>query len=173
MKIIESYNDFELTVDSKKRLYNELHYRERDHIAERLPAGKSVWIDSNGDATNPNVLAFENEKWKGIFDPHMPIKFYKYFNSPTLVQAINKYIKPTSVVIYQSEEFRYLTPEELQYKIEFMVDSYPTKIFIYIDMLGIDFNKLKYSYTHIIESVVTQNTIIHDLNDFKYLLEIN
>ena len=114
MKIIESYNDFELTVDSKKRLYNELHYRERNHIAKRLPAGKSVWIDSNGDATNPNVVAFENEKWKGIFDPHMPIKFYKYFNSPTLVQAINKYVKPTSVVIYQSEEFRYLPPEELQ-----------------------------------------------------------
>jgi len=173
MKIIESYNDFELTVDSKSLYDSIIHYRERDYVAKRLPAGKSVWIDSNGDGTNPNVVAFENEKWKEIFDPHIPIKFYRYFNSPTLVQAINKYIKPASVVIYQSEEFRYLTPEELRYKIEFMVDSYPTKIFIYIDMLGIDFNKLKYSYTHIIESVVTQNTIIHDLDDSKYLLEIN
>jgi len=174
MKIIESYKDFELTIESKKALYSAMHDKAYvDNITKRLPAGKSVWIDSNGDAMKSNIVAFENEKWKGIFDPRKPVKYYKFFNSPTLVGAINKYIKPTSVVIYQSEEFKYLTPEELQYKIEFMVDSYPTKIFIYIDMLGIDFNKLKYSYTHIIESVVTQNTIIHDLKDFKYLLEIN
>lgn len=174
MKIIESYKDFELTAESKKKLYAEMHVVEYlDNITKRLPAGKSVWIDSNGDATNTNIVAFEDEKWKETFDPSLPIKFYRYFNSLTLVQAINKYIKPTAVVIHQSEEFKYLTPDELQYKIEFMVDSYPTKIFIYIDMHLIDFNKLKYSYKHIIESVVTQNTIIHNLNNFKYLLEIN
>lgn len=174
MKIIESYKDFELTAESKKKLYAEMHIVEYlDNITKRLPAGKSVWIDSNGDATNTNIVAFEDEKWKEIFDPSLPIKFYRYFNSPTLVQAINKYIKPTAVVIHQSEEFKYLTPDELQYKIEFMVDSYPTKIFIYVDLHLINFNKLKYSYKHIIESVVTQNTIIHNLDDFKYLLEIN
>jgi len=174
MKIIESYKDFELTIESKKTLYSAMHDKAYvDNITKRLPAGKSVWIDSNGDTTNKNIVVFENVKWKEIFDPHMPIKFYKFFDSPTMVQAINKYINPTSIVIYQSEEFRYLTPDELRYKIEFMVDSYPTKIFIYVDMLGTDFNKLKYSYTHIIQSVITQNTIVHSLSKFKYLLEIN
>ena len=174
MRIIESYKDFNLTVEAKKRLYTELHPEDYlDKINSLLPAGKTVWIDSNGDAMKSNIVAFENEKWKGIFDPRKPVKYYKFFNSPTLVGAINKYINPTSIVIYHSEEFRYLTPEELRYKLEFMVDSYPTKILIYLDMIGIDFNKLKYSHSHVLESVLPENTVVHNLEDFEYLLEIN
>ena len=133
----------------------------------------AMYSSNDGDAMKSNIVAIENEKWKGIFDPRKPVKYYKFFNSPTLVGAINKYINPTSIVIYHSEEFRYLTPEELRYKLEFMVDSYPTKILIYLDMIGIDFNKLKYSHSHVLESVLPENTVVHNLEDFEYLLEIN
>jgi len=177
MKIIESYNDVDLSVESKKTLYKKLHpQRHKNFIINLLPGGKSVWIDSHGDGSKANVVAFEHKKWKGIFDPRVLIKYYSEFNSPTMAQAINKYVNPTSIVAYESEEFRYLTPNELCDKIMLLVHLFPTKVLIYINLVNIDFNKLKYSKTYIIENVkkkINQNTIVHNLDNFKYLLEIN
>jgi hypothetical protein len=176
MKIIETYNDISLNTDSKKLIYNKMHDKMHQAIIlNLLPNGKSVWIDSCGDGVNSDIVAFENEKWQGIFDSST-IKYYKEFNSPTLVQAINKYINPLSVVIYQSDEFKYINEQELINKINLLVKSYSTKLLIYIDIIFIDFNKLKYSNQHIIENTkkhINQNTTVHTIDNFKYIFEIN
>ena len=173
MKIIESYNDFELTVDSKKKVYESMHeQKHNDFITKLLPKGKSVWIDSCGDSYNPNIVAFEESKWKGIFDPKKLIKYYSSLKSPTFIQAINKYINPTSIVMYESEAFRYVTVEEIQDNISYLLDSFNCKLIIYLDMRFIDFNKLKYSHEHILQTI-NQNFKIHTIDNFKYVLEIN
>ena len=177
MKIIESYNDFDLTVESKKVIYKQMHKQEYlESIRSHMPKGKSVWIDSNGDSIRENIIAFEHRKWQGVFDPRVPIKYYDDFKSDTMFQAINRYIRPTSVVIYESEEFRYVTPETLCDNLKFLHGSVDTKILIYIDLIGVDYNKLKYTKEKIIDDIKInfgKKIIVHGLDHFKYLLEIN
>ena len=61
--------------------------------------------------------------------------------------------------------------------IKFLIKSFPKiKLLIYIDTTFIDYNKLKFTGKHIIESTqknITQNTIIHTYDKFKYIFEIN
>jgi len=177
MKIIESYNDVELSPEAKKKLYEVSHKQQyKNTIYNLLPEGKSVWIDSAGDCNKANIVAFEHRKWEGIFDHHMPVKYYSKVNSTTMVNAINKYIVPTSIVMYESEEFRYITTKELIDKVCFLHASFNAKLIIYINLIYVDFNKLKYTQSYIIEQVKAQtppNTIIHHINKFEYLLEIN
>tara|TARA_R110000803_G_scaffold170054_1_gene233142 strand:+ start:679 stop:1215 length:537 start_codon:yes stop_codon:yes gene_type:complete len=177
MKIIESYNDFDLTVESKKVIYKQMHKQEYlEAIKSHMPKGKSVWIDSNGDGRQENIIAFEHRKWQGIFDPRVPIKYYNEFKSKTMVQAINKYIKPTSVVIYESDEFRYITPETLCNNLKFLHKSFNIEILIYIDLIGVDYNKLKYTKENILDDIKInygRKITVHRLDNFKYLLKIN
>tara|TARA_R110000868_G_C10446221_1_gene725903 strand:+ start:36 stop:572 length:537 start_codon:yes stop_codon:yes gene_type:complete len=178
MKIVNNYKDLgELGIDAKKIIYSKIKNKiYQKNILELLPNGKSVWIDSYGSYNNdPNVISFENAKWKGIFKS-ADIKYYKDFYSPTLYESINKYIKPSSIVIYGSCEFRYINKQELMDNINFLIKSYHTKLLIYIDTVFIDFNKLKYSPQHIIEETkkhTDSRCKIHSLNDFKYIFEIN
>ena len=177
MKTIKSYKEINLTVESKKAIYNQIHQQEHlQTILSQLPKGKSVWIDSNGDGTQENIVVFEHRKWQGIFDPRVPIKYYDEFESKTMVQAINKYITPTSIVIHESEEFRYVTPEELCKKINYLDTSFDTKILLYVNMIFIDYNKLKFTKGHIINHIVSnfgEKIKVHVLDNFKYLLEVN
>ena len=177
MKIIESYNDFELTVESKKVIYEQIHRQEYlEAIKSHVPKGKSVWIDSNGDGKQENIIAFEHRKWQGIFDPRVPIKYFNQFKSKTMVQAINKYIKPTSVVVYESEEFRYVTPETLCDNLKFLHESYDTMILVYVNLRLVDYNKLKYTMENIIDQITInfgRKITVHGINQFKYLFKIN
>ena len=177
MKTIKNYSELgELSVEAKKTIYNLIHNKTcLLDILNLLPKGKSVWIDSFGDGINPNIIAFENRHWKNIFNSST-IKYYGDFYSSALIQSINKYIKPTSIVIYQSMEFRYINEKELLEKMKFLIKSYPTKLLIYINTIHIDFNKLKYSSQHIIKNTkknINQDMKVQTINNFKYIFEIN
>mgnify|MGYP004346307447 CR=1 FL=1 len=102
-----------------------------------LPVGTSVWIDSGVKDCSNNMIAFENEKWKDIFEPHTSTKFYRNLTSPTLAEAIKKYIGPTSVVMYESEEFRYVTTSELINKIKYLVNALGVKLILYVKALAV------------------------------------
>jgi hypothetical protein len=177
MKTIKSYKELELSSEAKSIIYEISHaQRYKNEICRLLPEGRSVWIDSAGDSTKPNIIVFEHKKWKEIFDPRLPIKYYDNFSSPTLVQIINKYICPASVVIYESDELKYLTPQELITKLDFLHRSYSAKLIVYINLLHIDFNKLKYTPIHVLNLIKGQmpsSTIIHTINRFRYILEMN
>jgi hypothetical protein len=177
MKIIKNYDDLgELSTDAKKIIYFKIKTKvHQKTILDLLPSGKSVWIDSNGSNISSNIIAFENIKWKGIFNL-TDIKYYRDFYSQALSQVIKKYIKPSSIVIYQSCEFRYINEKKLIDNINFLIKSYPIKLLIYIDTVFIDFNKLKYSNQCIMEKTresINQKSNIYKLDDFKYIFEIN
>ena len=177
MKIIKNYNELgELSIDSKKIIYfkikNKIHQK---YMLELMPKGKSVWIDSGADDSNPNITVFENLKWKGIFES-TGIKYYRNFFSKTVHQSINKYIKPSSIVMYQSCEFRYVNEQTLINNINFLIGEHFSKLLIYIDTVFIDFNKLKYTPQQIIKNVeikLKSKCKVHNIDDFKYVFEIN
>ena len=179
MKTIQNYSELgELSTEAKRIIYEQMHDRiHQDYLLKLIPEGKSVWLDSFGHGLGSNIIPFENQKWKTIFDQPNNIKYNNNFRSPTLIQSINKYIKPSSIIIYQSEEFMYVNKKELIDIIKFLIKSFPKiKLLIYIDTTFIDYNKLKFTGKHIIESTqknITQNTIIHTYDKFKYIFEIN
>ena len=177
MKIIDSYNDITLDAKSKKIIYGHLHLGQNiERIEKLLPAGKSVWIDSNGDTSKSEIVAFENEKWKDVFETNKPIKFYKTFLSDVMVNAIQKYIQPTSIVLYESEEIKYLNTQQLIEKINYIVKCFHCKVIVYFDLLFTDFNKLKYPYDHIatqIKNNITANNILHNIDHFRYIIEVD
>lgn len=177
MKIIKNYDDLgELDIDSKKIIYSRIKSKiHQKYMLELLPSGKSVWIDSGADNINPDIIAFEHQKWKGIFES-TDIKYYRDFFSKTVHQSINKYIKPSSIVIYQSCEFRYVDEQTLVNNIIFLIGEYSFKLLIYIDTVFIDFNKLKYTPQQIIKNVggkIKSKYKVHNIDNFKYILEIN
>lgn len=177
MKIIDSYNDITLDSQSKKTIYKRLHLgKNMEHIEKLLPPGKSVWIDSNGDIGKSHIVSFENEKWREVFDADASRKFYKTFLSDVMVNAIQKYIQPTSVVIYESEEIKYLDVPQLIEKINHIVSCFDCKVIVYVDLLFADFNKLKYTHNSIATKVkenITSNNKLHNIDDFKYIIEVD
>ena len=179
MKTIQNYSELgELSTEAKRIIYERMHDRiHQDYLLKLIPKGKSVWLDSFGHDLGSNIIPFENQKWKTIFSLPNSIKYYNNFRSPTLIQSINKYIKPLSIIIYQSEEFMYVNKKELIDIIKFLIKSFPKiKLLIYIDTIFIDYNKLKFTGKHIIENTqknITQNTTIHTYDKFKYIFEIN
>jgi len=175
MKIIESYKDLKiLDVDAKKTIYKKIHETTfKKKLNKILPNGKSVWIDSAGVA-NKNRYIFENGKWKGIFKSKK-IKYYKDFFSPTLMQAIKKYIHPNFMVLNNCEEFRYLTPDQFTAKLEIISNFYQIKIFICFNTILLDFNKLKYTNIWIIKKIIKNFSKykIHKVDYFHYIYELN
>lgn len=174
MKTVESYNDLShLDLNAKKIIYKNMHNSLfLQHIKNLLPYGVNVWIDSAGTPNTSNIV-FENIKWKGIFN-FSDIYYYQDFYSPTLQQSINKYIKPSSVVLYQSEELKYHDQKKLINIMNFLIKSYSAKLFMYIDTAYIDFNKLKYSNFHIIEKVknnLASHCKVHMFDEFQYVFE--
>lgn len=176
MKIVESFNDLpNLDIEAKKIGYFKFRNKDnQQNILKLLPQGPSVWIDSNGVDINSNIIAFENIKNKDILESKN-IRYYKNIFSKTLYQVINKYIKPSSIV-FLSEEFKYISDNQLIDNINFLKEYIPCKIIIHINTIFIDFNKLKYPITSIIEKI-KKNTDpackVHNLDNFKYIFEIN
>jgi len=175
-KIVKSYADLDtLDLDSKKKGYQRVRNKVyQQNILKLLPEGVSVWIDSNGVDISPNIIAFENFNNKDIFKPKS-VNYYKNTFSKTLYQYINKYIKPVSLVFYQSEEFRYITDDKVIENINFLSKLISCKIIVYIDIVFIDFNKLKYPINNIIAKIkknINLKCKVHNLDNFKYIFEI-
>jgi len=177
MKIIESYNDITLDAQSKKTIYKYLHLgKHRERIEKLLPSGKSVWIDSNGDPGQSQIISFENEKWKDVFNTDEHRKFYKTFLSDVMVNAIKKYIQPASVVIYESEEVKYLTVPQLIEKVNHIVSCFDCKVLVYFDLWLTDFNKLRYPHNFIalkVKDNIDADVKLHKIDNFKYIVEAN
>ena len=180
MKIIENYDELsteEIGLDAKKIIYKQSRdLKHLDKILELIPPhGKSVWIDSNGTDISENIIAFEHHKWKGIFETDA-IKYYKDFYSNTLHNAVKKYITPSSIVMYNSFELKYINENELVKILNFLIDCYQSKLIIHVDTIFIDFNKLKYSVDYIIKKVennIKKKSNIHKLDNLEYIFEIN
>ncbi len=173
MKVVKNYKDI-IKFDSKIQnlLFQKLHNK---HFSQKLKSlttkHKTVYIDS-GATPNKNTFVFENFKWKNVIK-QKNIKFYKDFYSNTMAQSINKYIKPDVVVFENSEEFKYITPNKLKHKIKIISAKYDAKLFICIDTVFLDFNKVKYTNDFIIKDIIKPKLRSHKIDNFKYVIEVN
>lgn len=179
MKIVKNYDDLgdQINLDSKKIIYAKVHSSKyQDRILPLLPInGKSVWIDSNGTDIDANIIAFEKYIWKGIFKSSS-IRYYRNFFSNTLHHAIKKYIAPSSIVMSNTSELKYISCKELIRIINFLITAHTSKLIIHVNTVYLDFNKLKYSIDHVIENVknnISKKTKLHKLDRVHYIFEID
>jgi hypothetical protein len=179
-RIIKNYKDLgEMSLEDKIAHYEISRTNPtRTEILDLVPNGKSVWFDNRGQYFSKNAIVFEQHKWKQVLQAKgndKDVYFYKNFFSPTMVGVINRYIKPASVVINHSTHFKYVTPEELTNNLKFLIDSYRVKILVSLNMLWIDFNKIKYTNQSVVNQVLKEldySVKAHKFHEYPYDLYI-
>ena len=120
---------------------------------------KSLWIDSFGHCFkvyNPNIISIE-----GIHNANL-LKGIPYVYFRANLQNIETHhelaetFKPEIIVSYRTEIFKYLTIPKLIKKIFDLKNIYNAELCIYMDLQFIDYNKLKYPITYIIDEIRQQ-----------------
>jgi len=127
-------------------------------ILDLIENKKSMWIDSFGycfNTYNPDIISIEyfgrsSTLLKGIPNIYFRPNLHNLTHHAELLETF----KPEIVVYFKSQIFKYLTVPELINKISGLKTIYTTQVLcIYLDLQFIDFNKLKYPITHIIDQI--------------------
>ena len=127
-------------------------------ILDLIENKKSMWIDSFGycfNTYNSDIISIEDFRrssnlLKGIPNIYFRPNLHNLIHHEELLETF----KPEIVVYFKSQIFKYLTVPELIKKISGLKNIYATQVLcIYLDLQFIDFNKLKYPITHIIDQI--------------------
>jgi len=151
-------------------------------MIKKIKNKKSILIDSFGYLfvkNNENVICFENKKWKKIFDkiPNFDKKVYitDNFFSDTMLQIIKKE-SPDYLVFSYTTILRYKSVEDLAEFINYVKTEFKNIILLFfIDMILIDFNKIKYSNNDAIEILKNKINSVFSykkISELDYFIEI-
>ena len=163
---------FKKWIKEKHRKITTDKYSE--FILDNLPQGRSLWIDSFGycfKSYNPNIYSIEL-KMRECFLKNLPDilcedGFYKIMD-----MHINyaKTLNPTSLVLYDSGLLKYYNIDEYIAFFKNMQNIYKIPIFIKLNLLFADFNRLKYNYNDIgnmMESTIPSSIIPFKINNLN------
>lgn len=151
-------------------------------IIEKIKNKKSILIDSFGYLfvkNNKNIICFENKKWKKIFDkiPNFDKKVYitDNFFSDTMLQIIKRE-SPTYLAFFYADILRYKSVEDLAEFINYVKKEFKSiSLLFFIDMIFIDFNKIKYSNNDAIEMLKNKVNSVFSykkISELDYFIEI-
>jgi hypothetical protein len=126
-------------------------------ILDFIDNKKSMWIDSFGycfNTYNPNIISIEEISRANLLKG-IPNTYFRYnLHDLKTHEELLKTVQPEIVVYFKSQLFKYLTVPELVNKISELKNIYNKQgLCIYLDLQFIDFNKLKYPITHIIDQI--------------------
>jgi len=126
-------------------------------ILDLIENKKSMWVDSFGycfNTYNPNIISIEGVRGRNLLQKIPNILFRPSLNNLKIHEELLETIKPEIVVYFKSEIFKYLTVSELVNKISGLKNIYAKQgLCIYMDLQFIDYNKLKYPITYIIDEI--------------------
>ena len=114
---------------------------------------KSIWIDSFGHGLSPEFISVESDTYSTILKSLGNVYFREELNNIATCRELVQTFNPEIVVYYKSQFFKYLTLPDLVSKITELAQEY-SKLVIYMDLVFIDYNKLKYP----IENLIIQMT---------------
>jgi len=196
MKIIKDYSEFIHSVENKTAIYKSEHENFRsfidkkpldsflhNKIIETLPVGNSIWIDSFGYAMGmEQIVSFEHRYFKEVFDrlsiKNKKIQFAGDFLAIRTIKTIEKIYNPSSLVFYFSPFLKYKTLEEYNLFLHLYFDSFSDKkIILLTDLKFVNFNRITVTNTmavnEICNNISKEQLKIHQLDTFKYMIEIN
>jgi hypothetical protein len=140
--------------EKHKKILTDLPY---SLILELIENKKSMWIDSFGycfNTHNPNIISIEGIRRRHLLKGIPNIHFRIDLNGLETHEELLKTFKPEVVVYFKSPIFKYLTVPVLINKISELKNIYANQeLCICLGLQFIDFNKLKYPITHIIDQI--------------------
>jgi len=113
---------------------------------------KSIWIDSFGYGLSDNFISIEHYRFHSLLGNLSNIYFRQGLHNIKTYNELIQTFNPEIVVYYKSEFFKYLTVSELIAKLKELKSIF-NNLIIYMDLLYIDYNKLKYPITHVISQI--------------------
>jgi hypothetical protein len=126
-------------------------------ILDLIENKKSMWIDSFGycfNTYNTNIISIEGVRARNLLKGISNIYIRPNLNNLKIHEELLETFKPEIVIYFKSQLFKYLTVPELINKISELKSIYANQeLCIYLDLLFIDFNKLKYPMQHIIDQI--------------------
>jgi hypothetical protein len=129
-------------------------------ILDLIENKKSMWIDSFGycfNNYNPDIISIEEISIVNLLKGIPNTYFRHNLHDLRIHEELLKTVQPEIVVYFKSQIFKYLTVPELINKIVELKNIYTNQtLCIYLDLQFIDFNKLKYPITHIIDQIHQQ-----------------
>ena len=151
-------------------------------LIEKIKNKKSILIDSFGylfGKNNENVISIENKKYKKIFDKIIDSNKKIYttdnFFSNTMLQIIKRE-SPTYLVFFYADILRYKSVEDLAELINYIKKELQNiSLLFFLDMTFIDFNKIKYTNSDVIEMLKNKIYLpfsYKKISEFDYFIEI-
>jgi hypothetical protein len=198
-KIISNYNDVIFNFKAHYIIYKLTHrnfvfwleHRKKEQypftdaqkiIIEKIKNKKSILIDSFGYLfvkNNENIICFENKKYKKIFDKiidsNKKIYTTNNFFSNTMLQIIKRE-SPTYLAFFYTDILRYKSVEDLAEFINYVKKEFKNiSLLFFIDMIFVDFNKIKYSNNDAIEILKNKINSVFSykkISELDYFIEI-
>jgi len=140
--------------EKHKKIQKDIPY---SLILDLIENKKSMWIDSFGycfNTYNPNIISIEEIRTTKLLKGIPNTYFRHNLHDLRIHEELLKTVQPEIVVYFKSKIFKYLTVPELINKIAELKDIYTEQgLCIFLDLQFIDFNKLKYPITHVIDQI--------------------
>lgn len=146
---------------------------------ERNINKKNIFIDSFGYFFNKGSICIENIRYEKIFHKILDPKKKFYTTNNFFSDDVTNFIKkesPQYVVFFYSIVLRYNTIEKLSELINcFKKKLEHINLLLFIDMIYLDFNKIKYTNIDAIEilkSKIDSKSFCKKISEFDYLIEV-
>lgn len=143
-------------------------------ILGNLPQGRSVWFDSFGycfKTFNKDIYSVEL-RMRESFLKNLPDILCEdgFYENMDAHRYYANTLNPKSIVLYDSGMLKYYNIDEYVSFFKNMQEIYNVPIFIKINLVFLDFNRLKYRYSdigNIIENMIPNSKIEFKVNNLN------
>ncbi len=143
-------------------------------ILDNLPIGKSVWFDSFGycfKSLNKDIYSVEL-RMRESFLKNLPDVLCEdgFYENMDIHRYYATTLNPKSIVLYDSGMLKYYNIEEYVSFFKNMQEIYNVPIFIKLNLVFLDFNRLKYKYSDvgdIIKTMLPESKIEFSINNLN------
>lgn len=128
-------------------------------ILQRIGNKRSLWIDSFGhcfNSYNTNIISVEYMRVQNLLKGLPNIYCRPNLDSLTTHIELAETFDPEIVVYFKSLLLHYVTIPELVQKITEIKDVYNVPICVYLDLIYINYNKMKYPINDIVQQINEQ-----------------
>lgn len=143
-------------------------------ILDNLPVGRSLWIDSFGycfKTYNKDIYSIEL-KMRQSFLNNLPDIQYDdgFYENMNIHRFYARTLNPKSIVLYDSGMLKYYNIDEYVSFFKNMQEIYNVPIFIKLNLVFADFNRLKYRYSDVgtmLENMIPDSKIAFNINNLN------
>lgn len=143
-------------------------------ILDNLPAGRSLWIDSFGycfKSYNNDIYSIELKMRQSFLNNLQDIQYDDgFYENMNIHRFYARTLNPKSIVLYDSGMLKYYNIDEYVSFFKNIQEIYNVPIFIKLNLVFTDFNRLKYRYSDVgtmLENMIPDSKIAFNINNLN------